>query len=67
MVNTLYSSLLPRHCEAWLQLKQERLQNHVLLLCTNGFILDPMPEVCHEFHLAEPVGKSFWSLVSLQS
>lgn len=64
MVSTLHNSLLPRYCEARLQL---RLQNHMFLLCTNGFDLDPMPEVCHEFHLAEPSGKPPWSLVFLQS
>lgn len=56
--------LLPRHCEAWLQL---RLQNHMFLLFTNGFNLDPMPKACHGFHQAESCGKAFWSLISLQS
>lgn len=43
----LHNSLLPRHCEVWLQL---RLQNHMFLLFTNRSNLDPMPEVCHGFH-----------------
>lgn len=67
MVNTLPNSLLPRYCEARLQLRQERLQNRVFLLCINAFILDPVPAVCHEFRLTEPSGKPSWSLISLQS